>query len=120
AVAEVSGPARELVGLDVATGTVKVRRAVDIPGMDPTPHQQRAALALANGMVYIAYGGLDGDCGQYRGTVVAARTDGTGNLLSFRVPTPREGGIWATPGAAIDSQGKLYVAVGNGEGTSGT
>ncbi|HEX7734860.1 MAG TPA: PQQ-binding-like beta-propeller repeat protein [Ktedonobacteraceae bacterium] len=119
AVAEISGPAHVLVGLDIATGVVKVRRGVDISGMDPTPHQQRAALALGNGMVYIAYGGLDGDCGQYRGTVVAARTDGTGNLLSFRVPTPREGGIWAPPGPAIDSQGKLYVAVGNGAVTAG-
>jgi outer membrane protein assembly factor BamB len=119
AVAEITGPAHLLVGLEVATGTVKVRRLVDISGMDPTAHQQRAALALGNGMVYIAYGGLDGDCSDYRGTIIASRTDGSGSLLSFRVPTTREGGIWATSGPAIDSQGNVYVAVGNGEVTSG-
>jgi YVTN family beta-propeller protein len=119
AVAEISGPAHMLVGVDVTNGQVKVRRSADIPGMDPQVHQQRAALALAGGRVYIAYGGLDGDCGNYRGTVVASRTDGTGPLLSFQIPTPREGGIWTTPGPAIDAEGNLYVAVGNGAATDG-
>ncbi|HEX6777708.1 MAG TPA: PQQ-binding-like beta-propeller repeat protein, partial [Ktedonobacterales bacterium] len=53
AVAEVSGPAHILVGVDVTTGQIKMHRAVDTDGMDPRAHQQRGALALANGMVYI-------------------------------------------------------------------
>jgi outer membrane protein assembly factor BamB len=114
AVAEVSGPAHLLVGLDARTGEVQVRRPADVPGMEPAPHQQRAALALSQGMVYIAYGGLFGDCGNYRGTVIASRTDGSGDLLSYRVPTPREGGIWAAAGPAVDAAGHLYVSVGNG------
>jgi outer membrane protein assembly factor BamB len=69
--------------------------------------------------VYIAYGGLDGDCGDYHGLIVASNTDGTGALLTYQVPTTREGGIWATPGPAIDTQGNLYVAVGNGAATDG-
>jgi outer membrane protein assembly factor BamB len=119
AVAEVSGPAHLLVGLDVNSGQIKLRRSADLPGMEPRPHQQRAALALSQGMVYIAYGGLFGDCGNYLGRVVAARTDGQGDLLAFQVPTTREGGIWAASGPAIDSSGRLYVAVGNGEETRG-
>ncbi len=119
AVAEVSGPAHILVGVDVTTGQVKMRRAADTDGMDPRAHQQRGALALANGMVYITYGGLDGDCSDYIGRVVAARTDGQGPLLVYRVPTPREGGIWATPGPVIDAAGNVYVSVGNGEVTQG-
>ena len=91
AVAEVSGPAHILVGLDAKTGQVKVRRLVDTDGMDPRAHQQRPALALANGMVYIAFGGLDGDCSDYIGRVVASHTNGQGPLLVYRVPTPREG-----------------------------
>lgn len=120
AVAEISGPAHILVGVDLATGKVRVRRPVDIPSMDPRAHQQRAALALFKNMVYIAYGGLDGDCSDYIGTVVASRTDGSGPLYSFRVPTPREGGIWAPSGPAIDAAGNVYVAVGNGAITQGT
>ncbi len=119
AVAEVSGPAHILVGVDVSTGKVKVRRSVDVDGMEPRVHQQRAALALSGGMVYIAYGGLWGDCGNYQGRVVASRTDGQGPLLSYQVPTTREGGIWAPPGPIIDEAGHLYVPVGNGEATSG-
>lgn len=119
AVAEITGPAHLLVGLDVASGKVQVRRLADIAGIHPIAYQQRSALALSQGMVYIAYGGLAGDCGDYRGTLLAARTDGNGPLLSFQVPTPREGGIWTPPGPAIDGQGNIYVSVGNGEKTSG-
>jgi outer membrane protein assembly factor BamB len=119
AVAEITGPAHILVGVDVTTGQVRVRRLVDIPGMDPQAHQQRAALAMSQNMVYIAYGGLDGDCSDYRGTVVASQTDGSGPLLSYRIPTPREGGIWAPSGPAIDQSGNLYVSVGNGAVTHG-
>jgi len=119
AVAEINGPAHILVGLDARTGQVKVRRLVDTDGMDPRAHQQRPALALANGMVYFTYGGLDGDCSDYIGRVVASRTNGQGPLLVFTVPTPREGGIWATPGPSIDASGNLYVSVGNGAITGG-
>ncbi|GCF09089.1 outer membrane protein assembly factor BamB family protein [Dictyobacter arantiisoli] len=119
AVAEISGPQHVLIGVDAATGAVKLRRTVDIPGMEVDVHQQRAALALSHGMVYITYGGLAGDCGQYRGTVVASQTNGKGNLLSYQVPVTREGGIWTTPGPTIDKQGNVYVSVGNGEATSG-
>src|SRR5215469_7060852 len=94
-VAEIQGPAHVLVGLDVTTGQIKVRRLVDPPGIDPLAYQQRAALALSDGKVYVSFGGLYGDCGNYRGTVVASRTDGSGPLLTFQVPTTREGAIWA-------------------------
>jgi len=119
AVAETTGPAHILVGVDVSTGQIKVRRSVDVQGMDIKVYQQRAALALSKGMIYIAYGGLDGDCGDYMGRVVASRTDGNGPLLSYQVPTAREGGIWAASGPAINGQGQVFVAVGNGAATSG-
>lgn len=119
AVAEIAGPAHMLVGLDATTGKVRVRRSADIVAMEPTVHQQRAALALSKEMVYIAYGGLAGDCGNYHGTIVASRTDGTGPLLSYQLPTPREGGIWSPSGPAVDKNGDVYVAVGNGETTQG-
>src|SRR2546421_973818 len=118
-VAEIQGPAHILVGVDLKTGEVKVRRIVDPPGTDPQTEQQRAALALYGGMVYMAFGGLYGDCGDYHGLVVASRTDGTGPLLTYQVPTQREGGIWAPAGPTIDGQGNIYVTVGNGAATGG-
>jgi outer membrane protein assembly factor BamB len=119
AVAEVTGPAHLLVGVDARSGRVRMRRGADPPGMPPPPHQQRAALALSRGRVYVAYGGLFGDCGDYHGQVVASRTDGRGPLLAFQVPTTREGGIWGASGPAVDGRGRLYVAVGNGAATGG-
>lgn len=117
AVAEVEGLQHLLVGVDVNTGAVRIKRVVDLPGMEPRVHQQRAALLLANKMVYIAYGGLAGDCGNYRGTIVASRTDGQGALLSYQVPVTRAGGIWTPPGPVADAAGHIFVAVGNGEET---
>jgi outer membrane protein assembly factor BamB len=119
AVAEVTGPAHLLVGVDAATGKIRVRRRVDPPGMDVPPHQQRAALALSAGKVYVAYGGLLGDCGDYRGRVVASSTDGRGPLLAFQVPTRREAGIWGASGPAVNARGELLVSVGNGAATGG-
>jgi outer membrane protein assembly factor BamB len=119
AVAEVRGPAHLLVGVDARSGQVRVRRSADPPGIDPRPHQQRAALALSQGKVYVAYGGLFGDCGNYRGRVVASRTDGRGPLEAYQVPTSREAGIWGASGPAVDRQGRLYVTVGNGAATGG-
>ena len=119
AVAEVTGPAHVLVGMDVRGGQVRVRRVVDPPGIDVRPHQQRAALALSQGKVYVAYGGLLGDCGDSRGRVVASSPDGRGPLLTFQVPTRREAGIWAASGPAVDARGNLFVAVGNGAATGG-
>src|SRR5256714_9299136 len=119
AVAEITGPAHILVGVDVKTGHLRVRRVVDPPGTDPRAHQQRGALALWGNRAYVAFGGLYGDCGNYHGLLVAARTDGAGPLLTYQVPTTREGGIWAPPGPVTDTQGKLYVAVGKGAATQG-
>jgi outer membrane protein assembly factor BamB len=119
AVAETRVPAHVLIGVDLATGAIKVRRTIDLPGMEVATHQQRGALALIQDRIYIPFGGLYGDCGNYIGRVIAVKTDGQGDLLSYKVPTTREGGIWAPPGPVIDDQNRLLVAVGNGEATAG-
>ncbi|MDA4129089.1 MAG: PQQ-binding-like beta-propeller repeat protein [Thaumarchaeota archaeon] len=103
-----------LVALDSGTGNIRFKRGVDPQGANPAVQQQRAALSLANGMVYVPFGGLYGDCGQYHGWVVGISADGSGAMISYQVPTTREGGIWATSGAAIDSAGNVYITSGNG------
>jgi len=110
--------AHTLVGIDAGTGAVKVRRVIDPPGSTPKAQQQRAALAVFRGSVYVALGGLFGDCGDYHGYIVSSRTDGTGPLAVYQVPT-KGAGIWAPPGPALDGSGRLFVAAGNGAATSG-
>ena len=107
-----------LSALNVSTGAVVFQRAADPPGFDVTTQQQRSALSLANGMVYIPYGGLDGDCGQYYGWVVGIPANGTGSMAVYKVPVTREGGIWAPSGAAVDASGNVYVTTGNGASTT--
>ncbi|MBD0327964.1 MAG: hypothetical protein ICV68_16160, partial [Pyrinomonadaceae bacterium] len=54
------------------------------------------------------------------GTSTTGSEEGTKQqfpLLSFQVPTNREGGIWATSGPAIDHDGNILVATGNGQPT---
>ncbi|HJW21562.1 MAG TPA: PQQ-binding-like beta-propeller repeat protein [Candidatus Limnocylindrales bacterium] len=117
-VAEVTGPKHVLFALNPATGGVRWSRTVDWPGQDPRTHQQRAGLALANGRVYVGFGGLAGDCGQYNGVVVGVPTSGQGASVAYVVPTAREGAVWATGGPVIDAAGNLYISVGNGSSTS--
>lgn len=112
----------DLVAVDDATGALRWQHPVDPGGIAPLDrrdHQQRAALALGNGRVYIGLGGLDGDCGNYAGWLVSARSDGTGPfpLEAYQVPTAREGAIWAASGPAIDAAGNVYVATGNAAST---
>jgi outer membrane protein assembly factor BamB len=109
----------DLVGVDTATGRVVLRRAADPPGMIPVTQQQRAALAIRNGVVYWGFGGLAGDCGAYHGWVVGFDTHSGGALRSYRVPTTREGAVWGTSGVAIDGSGDLFVTTGNGESRVG-
>src|SRR6266571_5375105 len=76
AVAEVTGPEHLLVGVDVYTGKLRVRRSVDVP-----------ALVLSHVMGYTAVGSSAPDCGQYHGTIVASQTDGQGPFPSCQVPS---------------------------------
>jgi outer membrane protein assembly factor BamB len=108
-----------LVALNVSTGAIRWQRPIDPPGSDHKTHQQRAALALSHGRIYVSYGGLYGDCGRYHGWVISAPESGpAGALQSYQVPTQNEGAIWAPPGPAIDAAGNLYVATGNGSSSS--
>jgi len=116
-VAEVSGPRHILFALNAASGAVRWSRSVDLSGANPLAYQQRAALALGNGYVYVGFGGLAGDCGAYRGEVVGVRTSGAGSTIAYQVPVSREGAVWATGGPVLDSHGNFYVSVGNGSST---
>ncbi len=118
AVAETTGYHHVLVGLSVTDGAVKVQRDIPTPDGNPGNYQQRPGLAIEDGRVYVAFGGLYGDCGQYRGSVVGVPLSGSGPLISFVVPTAREGAIWGTAGPVTGPDGTLYVSTGNGSASS--
>lgn len=108
----------DLVGVDVQTGRMTFRRTADPPRQDPVPMQQRGALLALRGVIYIPYGGLYGDCGDYHGHVVAIDPSSRQAMSVYRVPVAREGGIWAPPGVVEGRDGRLLVAVGNGSSST--
>jgi len=109
----------ELFAVNLDDGNVKFQLAIDPSGANPLYQQQRAALALGNGYVYVAYGGLDGDCGPYHGWLAATNANGGGPVIGYQVPTGRAGAIWGGgDGPVIDQSGDLLVATGNSDATS--
>jgi outer membrane protein assembly factor BamB len=117
AVAEETGFRHVLYGFSL-TGRVKLTRNLPAPDGEPRYDQQRPALTIAAGRVYVAFGGLEGDCGPYTGSVIGVPASGSGPLISYRVPT-RQGAIWGTGGLVLGPGGTLYTSVGNGAATSG-
>ncbi len=119
AVAETTGFKHTLFGVSVTNGAIRVRRYIPVPDGHEKYDQQRAALTIASGRVYVAFGGLFGDCGPYRGSVVGVPLSGSGPLASYVVPTAKDGGIWATGGPVQGPDKSLYLTTGNGAATSG-
>jgi outer membrane protein assembly factor BamB len=119
AVAFLAGAHHVLMAVDARTGALAWTRPVDPPGSHPEVEQERGALLLSGGRVWIPYGGLYGDCGPYHGYLVGVPTAGSpGDAQIYMAPSSRQAGIWTPTGAAADPAGHLYVAVGNGAQTS--
>ena len=79
-------------------------------------HIQRAALLLANGKVYAAFGSHQ-DAPPFQGLVIAFDPDTLRPVDPVFCTTPggEMGGIWqAGNGPAADDQGNLYLMTGNG------
>lgn len=106
-----------LYALSLANGAVVAQQDVDPLGSDPSVQQQRGALSVASGYVYVPLGGLLGDCGPYHGYLEAVPT-AFGPALVYKVPSARGAGIWTAQGATIDSAGDVYVVTGNGASES--
>ncbi len=106
-----------VVGFNLFTGQTVLRKSADpVGGGDSLPNlQQRAALAVANGRVYVGLGGLAGDCGTYHGWVVGVDETGSRPNVQFDVTPGFTGGaVWnGGGGPSVDSQGDLYVTTGN-------
>jgi polyvinyl alcohol dehydrogenase (cytochrome) len=119
AVAEVTGYRHMLIGVSASTGAVKIHRYVDVisAANEPEFYQQRPALAIDNGRVYISFGGLAGDCGPHVGTIVGVPLSGKGRLASWHTPTTRNGDIWGTGGPVVGPHGDLWFGTGEGAAT---
>lgn len=82
---------------------------------DPYYHMQRAALLLANGIVYIGFGSYN-DVRPYHGWLLAYDAQTLQQVGAWcATPDGNEGGIWGSGGGpAADENGNIYVSTGNG------
>ena len=79
---------------------------------------ERAALGLVNGVVYVPYSGHLGDCGSYHGWVVGVRINNPSSVTAWAT-TAIGGGIWGHGGVASDGT-NMFVVTGNTFNTGGT
>jgi outer membrane protein assembly factor BamB len=78
---------------------------------DAGVQNQRGALALVAGYVYVPFGGHNGDCGDYHGWLVAIPVAGPSETTAWSTPA-RGGGSWAPGGVASDA-GQVFITTGN-------
>jgi hypothetical protein len=113
-----NGVGHLLFAINSSTGKVSWSRDLD-RSWNSSAELQRIGLALSSGNVLVGFGGNYGDCGSYNGWVIGVPESGSGALATYKVPTAREGAIWAPAGVTVDSSGDVYVATGNGSASQG-
>ena len=114
-VAEGGGSVRHtLYALNLTDGTPAWSKSVDLPGVSARDMQQRGALAITGGKVWVPYGAQAGDCGDYKGRVVGVPLDGGDGVVFYSPPTQRGGGIWNPAGPTVDAAGRLLAVSANG------
>jgi hypothetical protein len=123
---------QRLHALDIATGKDKAGSPVEIQASVPgkgydsvngrisfneKTQNQRAALLLLNGNVYICWAAF-GDSDPYHGWVIGYHYDGSGfqQVGAYSdSPDGQEAGIWLGGGGlGTDSVGNIYLSTGNG------
>ena len=121
---------QRLHALDITTGLDRSNSPVVIsatyPGtgaggsggvvsFDPLRNNQRAALVLANGIVYVSWSSHC-DNGPYHGWVIGYNTTNLQQVAVYNdTPNGSEGGIWMSgQGPAADANGNIFLTAGNG------
>ena len=121
---------QRLHALDITSGAEKFGGPVviqaSVPGtgsgssggtipFNPLIQNQRSALLLSNGVVYIAWASF-GDLNLYHGWVMGYGATTLAQASVFNVtPNGSQGGIWQSAGGlSADSSGNIFLLTGNG------
>ncbi|MGH7440031.1 MAG: hypothetical protein ACRENE_30440 [Polyangiaceae bacterium] len=100
-------------GVEVTTGGWPVtlsKTTITYNGatFNSSAQNQHGALLLANGILYIPFGGEYGDGGTYLGWIVAVDTGNPSHVQGWATQSPRSG-IWGSGGLASDGTGVFGV-----------
>jgi hypothetical protein len=118
--------AHQVHALSADDGTERAGWPVDVTGISSgtvtftaPPQNQRSALSLIDGVLYVPYGGHNGDCGPYHGWVVAINVADPTKRGAWATGGTRGEGIWAAGGMASDGTG-VFAVTGNNLGGATT
>jgi PQQ enzyme repeat len=119
AIADSSGPRHRIFALSLTDGTSVPGWPVDVADalrgaaqpFNSRDQNERGALTIVDGLLYVPFGGHFGDCGDYHGWVVGVSLPHPGKVISWSTRA-RGGGIWAPAGISAVGH-SLFVATGN-------
>ena len=102
----------------VITATYSGNGAGNVGGLitfDPERQNQRPALSLVNGVVYICWSSHC-DLGPYHGWIIGYDATTLARVVVYNdTPNGSNGGIWmSNDGVAADTNGNIYLSTGNG------
>jgi len=121
---ETNAAHHKIFALAADTGAIRPGWPVDVAtalARAATPfvaaaENQRGGLTVVGGQVYVPYGGHAGDCGHYRGWVVAVPAGQPGALTAFATGST-QAGAW-TPGGVSSDGTSVFAVFGNGNSGS--
>ena len=108
-----------IFALSLDDGSVRPGWPVDVSAkadsggstFDSAVQNQRGALIVSGGVLYVPYGGHAGDCGSYRGWVIGVPVDAPSTVQAWTTPGTRAG-IWGPSGISSDG-GSVFATTGN-------
>jgi uncharacterized protein (TIGR03437 family) len=109
--------------LSLDDGSILPEWPLDVSGItyhgfsfNSSVQNQRGALLLNSGTLYVPYGGHYGDCGDYRGWVIAVPVNNPRSATAWATDA-RGGGAWSPGGLSSDGH-SIFAATGNTFGAS--
>jgi len=116
---EPAGPQHFIYGVSLATGSIlsgfpiNVADALKAAGetFEPLVENQRGALLIVDGTLFVPYGAHAGDCGAYRGWVLGMSLSDPAKVTAF-MTRAKGGGLWAQ-GALSSTGTSVLAATGN-------
>jgi hypothetical protein len=112
----------KVFALNLDTGAVQPNWPVDVnaavSGFDSGIQNERGALQFVNGILYVPYGGYDGDGGNYYGSVIGFPVASPQKPTWWHT-TASKGGVWG-PGALPTDGSAVFPVTGNTSGANGT
>ena len=101
-------------GWPVNVANIKAGSGLTFNAVD---QNQRSALSLVNGILYVAFGGYCGDGGNYHGWVVAVNSKDPTKTGAWAT-MDKQGAVWAPGGMASDGNG-VFAVTGNNNAATG-